>query len=285
MPPTSRLCLLEGVDSVSVRNLRLDLIVGKDAWGREGKPQPVVASAWLYLSNAIKEASRTDDVTKGVDYSKLCKSIVSTLKSQNEYSDIFAIAAQISSSELLGIWQPGAEHRIAGSRIEASLPKGVLRSSSGLRYAMSCERDEEGNLFIMQSIEINDIACACIIGINPHERLEKQPVSISLFFRYPATLMKDLQSISDSNPVQKMLPCFQEMVKTVAERIEVSAYQTVEALATFVAQIVTMQYMIPEVTVKVEKPFAIMSIDCPVIEITRTRDFFQNTNFWGGAPA
>ena len=66
-----------------------------------------------------------------------------------------------------------------------------------------------------------------------------------------------------------------DMVAKLIERIEGSSYQTLEALATAVAQLVTMEYGQPIVTVVVEKPNAIASIDAAIIQITRSRTFFE----------
>lgn len=64
------------------------------------------------------------------------------------------------------------------------------------------------------------------------------------------------------------------------QRIEGSAYQTVEALGTAVAQVVTMDHNQPIVTVLVEKPSAIATIDTAAIQLTRARTFFENKDFW-----
>ena len=61
--------------------------------------------------------------------------------------------------------------------------------------------------------------------------------------------------------------------------MEGSAYQTVEALATAIAQTVTIDYDIEAVTVRVEKPSAIASIDAAGVQLRRTASFFRKKDF------
>jgi dihydroneopterin aldolase len=64
------------------------------------------------------------------------------------------------------------------------------------------------------------------------------------------------------------------------KRVGGSAYQTVEALATAVAQLVTMEYNYTMAKVRVEKPSAIATIGYAAVEVTRSRTFFENKDFW-----
>lgn len=59
-----------------------------------------------------------------------------------------------------------------------------------------------------------------------------------------------------------------------------STYHTVEALATAVAQIVTMNYGHTVAKVTIEKPSAIATISSAGVEITRSKTFFENKDFW-----
>lgn len=62
--------------------------------------------------------------------------------------------------------------------------------------------------------------------------------------------------------------------------MEGSSYLTVEALATAVAQIVTMNYSHTMAKVRIEKPSAIATIEAAAVEVTRSRSFFENKDFW-----
>ncbi len=62
--------------------------------------------------------------------------------------------------------------------------------------------------------------------------------------------------------------------------MEGSAYETLEALATFIARILCMDFKVGLVTVSVEKPSALPSVDGAGVEITRDREFFQRIDLW-----
>jgi dihydroneopterin aldolase len=57
--------------------------------------------------------------------------------------------------------------------------------------------------------------------------------------------------------------------------VEETTFQTVEALATFVARIVTMDFANERVTVRVEKPSAMPFVETSGVEVTRSQAFFE----------
>ena len=57
--------------------------------------------------------------------------------------------------------------------------------------------------------------------------------------------------------------------------MEGTAFQTVEALATFIARIVTMEFGNERVTVKVDKPSAMAFVERSGVEVTRSLAFFE----------
>ena len=60
------------------------------------------------------------------------------------------------------------------------------------------------------------------------------------------------------------------------QKVDETTFQTVEALATFVARIVTVDFGNERVTVRVEKPSALAFVQRSGVEITRSQAFFQN---------
>lgn len=59
------------------------------------------------------------------------------------------------------------------------------------------------------------------------------------------------------------------------QRVEGTSFQTVEALATFIARIVTVEFANERVTVKVQKPSALAFVERSGVEITRSQTFFE----------
>jgi len=157
------------------------------------------------------------------------------------------------------------------------LPKALLWAQGGLKFRsvttwgydqadLSPEDAVETgrqSLVLEQELRIEGIRCYCILGVNSHERLEKQCAMITLTFR------GDGQTIW-------AVDTYQIMTKTVAERVEATSYQTVEALATFIARIATVEFGNDNVTVTVEKPSALAFVEGAGVEITRSKAFFAH---------
>jgi dihydroneopterin aldolase len=62
-------------------------------------------------------------------------------------------------------------------------------------------------MVLEEEVQINGIQCHCIVGINPHERREKQAVMINLIFAGPG-----------NGPwMSTVLDTYQEMTRVVTE--------------------------------------------------------------------
>lgn len=70
--------------------------------------------------------------------------------------------------------------------------------------------------------------------------------------------------------------CYSRCDTHTLQRVEGTAFQTVEALATFVARIVTVEFGNERVTVSVEKPSAMAFVEGSGVEVTRSQAFFQS---------
>lgn len=75
------------------------------------------------------------------------------------------------------------------------LPKALLRADEGLRYrgviALGKEvagGEPRGLVVLEEEFRIEGIRCYAILGVNPHERLEKQAVVVGLTFQGPGQL-------------------------------------------------------------------------------------------------
>ncbi|KAL4810411.1 dihydroneopterin aldolase domain protein [Aspergillus unguis] len=162
------------------------------------------------------------------------------------------------------------------------LPKAILRADGGLHYRSSTvwgyrqSGGEGGNgaagsssercpVVLEEEFRIEGIRCYCILGVNSHERVEKQAVIVSLEFKGPGQLAWG----------STVVDTYQAMTRAVAERVEETSFQTVEALATFVARIVTVDFANERVTVRVEKPSALAFVEASGVEVTRSQAFFE----------
>ncbi|KAH8423896.1 dihydroneopterin aldolase [Aspergillus melleus] len=167
------------------------------------------------------------------------------------------------------------------------LPKALLRADEGLKYRSvtvwgykqagegspgEADESERCPVVLEEEFRIDGIRCYCILGVNSHERVEKQAVIISLEFKGPGQLPWG----------STVVDTYQAMTRVVAERVEATSFQTVEALATFVARIVTVEFLNERVTVRVEKPSALAFVERSGVEVTRSQAFFERAEVDGG---
>ncbi|KAJ5104018.1 hypothetical protein N7532_004547 [Penicillium argentinense] len=157
------------------------------------------------------------------------------------------------------------------------LPKALLRADEGLKYrsvtvwgykdaAGAGDASARCPVVLEEEFSIDGIRCYPILGVNSHERVEKQAVIISLEFQGPGQLAWG----------STVVDTYQAMTRAVAEKVDETTFQTVEALATFIARIVTVDFGNERVTVRVEKPSALAFVERSGIEITRSQAFFES---------
>jgi FolB domain-containing protein len=160
------------MDTVFLRNLAFDLTVGTDAWHRREKSQPVSISLEIGSGAAIQNAAAGDDVSKALDYGKLYKLIHRKLTTGNsQFRNVHALHDAVRNCIAPNVCV----------KVEINLPKALLRAEGGLAYTV-VEEYRDSLLLPTETLEIHGIRCACIIGVNPHERLEKQIVIVDLTF-------------------------------------------------------------------------------------------------------
>jgi dihydroneopterin aldolase len=160
------------INTVFLKDMPFMLPVGGDAWHREGKLQPVNITLRVNHVTSINDAAASDDISKSLDYGKLFKTIQRNLDACKNYANVREIAEHVLPS----ITMPGII-----ALVQIQLPKGALRAEGGLRYDLEQYSDPE-SLVQYETLHIRGIKCACIIGVNPHERREKQMVIVHLTF-------------------------------------------------------------------------------------------------------
>jgi hypothetical protein len=103
-------------------------------------------------------------------------------------------------------------------QIHLGFPKAILRAEGGLEYRSitelghvpgddSTSQNYHQLVVLEEEFRIEQIRSYCILGINSHERVEKQAVLTSLHFQGPA-----LQPWSN-----RFIYTYQEMTRVVAE--------------------------------------------------------------------
>ena len=175
-------------DHVCLRNLRLSAIIGNDAWNRR-KAQPVVVS--VKLSIDTREAASTDDIEKTVSYGQMCKDIMQAVE---ENTEGFPSILEFNSH----LYELATEKHWGGSALQTStlLLKGSLCAEGGICLT-SCTTYHPTDPWLAtrsHKFDINGLKIPCIIGVNAHERLEKQlvVVDITLYNYYQQSSVQNL---------------------------------------------------------------------------------------------
>ncbi|KAI8999820.1 Dihydropteroate synthase-like protein [Gaertneriomyces semiglobifer] len=264
------------MDQITVRKLNVRNIIGVDAWERS-KRQPLNIDLTVYED--VHASGATDLLSESISYGTVAK-VAQEFSEKTSYRSVEALASGIArvvvedcgaKKVTVRVEKPRALLHAACAGVEITRSKEDIQAlhaviSSGDDKAVQYDdsRDEAGE----DQIFINDLTLNTIIGVNPWEREEKQRVVITMIIHLkfkPHTL------IGDRVP---KVHNYRTITRTVSQYVESTNYKTVEALATSVAKLMIEQCHVPKVTVRVEKPSAIVFAAAAGVEICRDRSFF-----------
>lgn len=182
------------LDTIYLRNLNISAIIGPDAWGRKDRVQPIILNVRLKIDTT--SASTTDDINDTFSYGQVAKEITSQLegKAFNSLQHLITVLTTFAA-----FW-PGED-----TKLQALAPKALLRVEGGLEISHSIrkkERYEENGVPQVRHVDtrswsIKNLKLACIIGVNKHERLEKQSVNVDL--RIPAINPRNFEAKEGSS--------------------------------------------------------------------------------------
>ena len=202
-------------DKVILKGIRFEAVVGLDAWHRPDKTQPVELELHLARPGGLEAAAREDSVNYTIDYGKLYKALKAAVFDQKFDSVIQFYQAVRTSLPEVSSWF-----------ISVVLPKGILAANNGVRFSWSGEMEDGNQLPVLQVMGIHDLECRCVIGVNSHERIEKQKLQISVtVWGTENRLSPSIYAGANMNPSPGLV--YQDMVKEV---VEVSALFTTQIL-------------------------------------------------------
>ena len=193
-------------DTIYLRNLQLSAVIGSDAWNRPDRAQPIILSIQLQIDTT--SAGISDDIKHTFSYGQLCKDITTNVDGKT-FISIENLAGDVT--RLAGHW-PGKT-----LRLQVLAPKAMLRVEGGFGCDLFLRRSEteasgrEAPDWGLESYEwvVRGLKLACIIGVNPHERLEKQNLSIDLHIRKEADSAQYGLQVNDGD--------WQRLVKRLGE--------------------------------------------------------------------
>ena len=168
---------MEAYDHIKIHNISSTANICESPWTSIQPTklvnQPVFISLDILLD--IRAAALADDLTHSVDYSALCKTVQKTCVSVADGTSTptaYGLAELILEKCASDIRLP-----IAQIDVDLQLPKASLRAKSA---SVLLSRKRDSTLSRPTRFKINELVVHSIIGINPQERIDKQPLVITL---------------------------------------------------------------------------------------------------------
>lgn len=253
-------------------------ITGVDSW-RRSRPQPILLSLWLKTSVAL--AGSTDHLPYSINYGTVAKA-VSALVENSTFTSLEHLAEEVSRLTLGPVLGGG------WVKVVVEKPRALLRADAA-GIAVTRRREKDGRVVVEgeDRVFVKNLRLVTIIGINPWEREEKQSVIINLTMHKEnknAMLGAGEGQVMDGGGKQGASKLdlhydFRAVAQHVTEHVEASNYKTVEAFVTAIAREACVHCGISKITVQAEKPSALTFAECPGVEITRERSFFNLEEF------
>ncbi|KAJ3166423.1 trifunctional dihydropteroate synthetase [Geranomyces variabilis] len=271
------------MDKILVKNLSVRNIIGVDSWERS-KRQPLTIS--ITVHQALDASGETDLLSQTISYGTVAK-VVQEFSERTAYRSVESLASGIARVCVRECGAPRVTVRVEKPRallhaacagveitrtkedvdVQLALEKDHAAASPGAvaRRTFAPTRDVPGE----DKIFIDDLTLSTIIGVNPWEREERQRVVITIIIhlKFDPTLL-----VEDHVP---KVHNYRTITRSVSKYVESTDYKTVEALATSIAKLLIQQCHVPKVTVRVEKPSAIVFAAAAGVEITRDREYFD----------
>ena len=276
------------LDHIYLRGLQVTATVGSDAWGRPHKPQPLTLD--ISLGRSTYAAGMHDDLGQTFSYGIMCKDVLGFMQDRKFDS----IDRLTDSLLVMADGWPGES-----LRIEITARKALLRVNGGLGMLVvayrECQSDGEDRDWEMQVQEktktvhskwvlidrkwsLKDFNIPCIIGVNSHERLDRQVVVIDITVHFDGGFTAYYLA-ERPPPVRAREGMWRDATKDICEVVESSTFQTLEALAALIAktvlQVEGMREISDRVEVSVEKPSALVQVEGAGVKIVRDWQWFE----------
>ncbi|KAI6030113.1 tetrahydrobiopterin biosynthesis enzymes-like protein [Pisolithus marmoratus] len=261
-------------DVVFLDSIQFTTAIGSDCW-RRPKPQPVLASVYLYLQSSFLDAcGASDDVKDSVHYGHLAKAVSAIVgereRTKTPYAGVHALILDITrvAFEL-------AEQDAIAVRVVIGLPKQILLAS-GFSVDVTTPRaiggEGSGQVFpASATISVKDLVLPVLIGVNPPERLARQRVITNITFYERPSEFASRSTVSQS---QASEVDYTTIVQLLYEFINSTSYLTLEKL---VLELVHACFrmtspQVHAVTIRCEKPSAISFAHTSGVQMTRRRE-------------
>ena len=171
-------------DVIRINNLNLSLAVTTSRWSQTST-QPVVVT--LSFERSLKDAAETDDLQRSIDYSTVHSALIRLAETRPEYPSLEALAEHILQT-VFGICEAIQEATVNVVQMLSS-----PRASFGIQFSRF--RSAVGTVpHGPYRIFLRGLVCNAIIGVNPSERVQKQPVRLNVSLEGTKSSTNDFDS-------------------------------------------------------------------------------------------
>ncbi|MCO5182554.1 MAG: dihydroneopterin aldolase [Anaerolineae bacterium] len=115
----------------------------------------------------------------------------------------------------------------------------------------------------MDKIFITDLQVEGILGVNPEERIQTQPIVVNVVLFVDTRLSAETQKINDT-------VSYSAVAKRIRRHIVASSDFLIEKLINDLAQVILTEFAVERVILRVEKPQAVAAARTVGVEIDRT---------------
>jgi dihydroneopterin aldolase len=185
----AQLALSGHCDKIMVQNLEITVNAGKDVWGRE-KVQRALISITVTLGQKFASASTTDTVDAStIHYGILSKAIQARLQTTS---------SRWAPTAMLSTFVAESVREVAGTTPVYAIETDVCYVKGGMFGDGAGHRTStlEGTKLRSSVLYLRNVRIPCLIGVNPNERLQKQPVVVNLWVE----CLPHLSSRADNYP-------------------------------------------------------------------------------------
>ncbi|KAL7752988.1 trifunctional dihydropteroate synthetase [Sorochytrium milnesiophthora] len=260
------------MDIIAVRDLRVHCITGVDHW-EKAKRQPLDVS--FSIRTDVGAAGEYDLLANSVSYSALSKT-VSELAEKSRFRTLEALSTALAaalvrdsdaSEVTVKIEKPRSLLRAAATGVEIvrrrrQAPQASATGNETSTSELYPSPDADDVLFI------RDLVLSAIIGVNPWEREERQNIIINLSIFHPDGFPESGDVVTQPND-------YRTIARLVEEYVQESSFKTVEALCHHVARLCIERCNVSKVTVRIEKPSALVFAKTAGVEVTRDREWLR----------
>lgn len=202
--------------TIRVQNLQASVCGGRDAWGRNGKTQPILISATISLREPFEKASSEDSVNNSstVNYGTLSRAILEAVESFPT-EDTGRMLRSLLDHILRHLTARGLDFRgptfneassqsvldrtaLKSLELKLMLPKASL-IGSGVSLSGTIVYAENGDTeAYSMTLKLHRLRIPTLIGVNSNERLAKQILLSNIeldFWSMASDLYNELEEI------------------------------------------------------------------------------------------